>query len=109
MKAKDIQGLSLSKGDLIEFILLLRCCYVCYHEGKELLDSMTELFIDLYPGEQIRNPRFAGRKIVYDEDKQKKILELRKEGLTIKEISKRTSTSVGYVVKLIENNRHKTK
>lgn len=109
MKAKDIKGLSLSKGDLIEFIILLRCCYTCYHEGKELLDSMIELFFDLYPNEPIRNPRFAGKKKTYDEDKQKTILELRKGGLTIKEISKRTSTSVGYVHKLIEESRHKIK
>ena len=68
-------------------------------EAGEVLKELSERYRNRYKGDILekRNPRKAGRKREYDEDKKRELRELRKEGLTIREIARETGCSVGYV------------
>lgn len=56
----------------------------------------------------VTNPRAAGRKARNNAEEARKILELRKEGRTIRDIASETGRSVGYVHKLIREHGVKT-
>lgn len=94
-------GIHLNKSDLMELILLLDMCNMTYGKGKELKDDLYELYIDRFNEEPHRNVRGAGRKKVYDKDKEDEIKGLRKQGHTIREIAATVHTSESYVHKVI--------
>ena len=75
-----------------------------YKKSAELLNHNRE------EGEipPVTNPRAAGRKARNSIEVTRKILKLRKEGMTIRNIASETGRSVGYVHKLIHEHNVKS-
>lgn len=93
--------LEMKRQDLEELNQLLRLYERTYgsREAVELLKEVGERYRKRYEEDimEKRNPRKAGRKKRYPESKKKQIRELRKKGLSIREIGVETGCSVGYV------------
>ena len=93
--------IEMKRQDLEELHQLLSLYERSYgsKEAEKLLEEMAQRYRNRYREEILgkRNPRNAGRKSHYTEADKRKILNLREEGLTLREIAKRTGCSVGYV------------
>lgn len=91
MKRQDMEELSQLLG-LYERIYESR-------EAGNLLKEVSERYRNRYKENILekRNPRKAGRKRQYREDKRKELRKFREKGLTIREIARETGCSVGYV------------
>lgn len=93
--------LEMKRQDMEELSQLL-CLYERTYgsrEAGELLKELSERYRNSYKENILekRNPRKAGRKRQYTEEKKEKLRELRAKGLTIREIARETGCSVGYV------------
>lgn len=103
-------NIGMKKSDLAELCILLEMYGRTYGEtaeAKELLSEMKRLYEEAGGTGEIRNSRGAGRKKKYLEETKRKILELRKEGNSIRKIAEETGCSTGYVQKLINEHMHK--
>lgn len=91
MKRQDMEELSQLLG-LYERIYESR-------EAGNLLKEVSERYRNRYKENILekRNPRKAGLKRQYSEDKRKELRKFREKGLTIREIARETGCSVGYV------------
>lgn len=93
--------LEMKRQDMEELSQLL-CLYERTYgsrEAGELLKEVSDRYRNQYKENILekRNPRNAGRKRQYTEEKKGELRELRKKGLTIREIARETGCSVGYV------------
>lgn len=93
--------LEMKRQDMEELWQLLSLYGRTYgsREAGELLEEVSGRYRNRY-GESIlgkRNPRKAGRKKQYTEEKKQEIRELREKGLTIRKIAGETGCSAGYV------------
>ena len=93
--------IEMKRQDLEELHQLLILYERTYRDGfaSELLEEVAERYSRNY-GEDIwekRNPRKAGRKKQYTEKDKDLIRGLRRKGRSIREISRETGCSVGYV------------
>ena len=93
--------LEMKRQDMEELSQLLRLYERTYggREAGELLKEVSERYSNSYKGNILEktNPRKAGRKRRYTEDRKRELREFRKKGLTIREIARKTGCSVGYV------------
>lgn len=95
----------MKKQDIEELSQLLRLYENTYRskDAERLLEEIATLYKEQY-GKSIfdaKNPRNAGRKKKYTENERKQVLKCRSEGMTIREIARKTGMSVGNVQKLI--------
>lgn len=100
----------MKKSDLAELYILLELYGRTYGEKesvKELREETKRLYEEAWGPGAIGNSRGAGRKEKYQEETKRKILELRKEGKSIRKIAGETGCSIGYVQKLINEHRYK--
>lgn len=93
--------LEMKRQDMEELSQLLGLYERTYgsREAKELVKEVSERYSNSYKENVLekRNPRKAGRKRRYTEDKRRELRKFREKGLTIREIAKETGCSVGYV------------
>lgn len=91
----------MNRQDLLELYQLTVMYARCYDlELGELLEGISETYRRNTSGEDIRsarNPRRAGRKRVYTENTDRAILELRSNGMTLREIAGTLQCSTGHV------------
>lgn len=91
----------MKRQDMEELSQLLRVYERTYGSGEagNLLKEVSERYRNSYKENILekRNPRKAGRKRQYTEEKRRELRELREKGLTIREIARKTGCSVGYV------------
>ena len=100
----------MKKSDLAELYVLLEMYGRTYgkkEQVKELYEETKRLYEEARGTGEIGNSRGAGRKEKYPEETKRKILELRKEGNSIRKIAEETGCSTGYVQKLINEHVHK--
>lgn len=93
--------LNMHKHELLEFYQLINLYKTTYKD-----DSLDKLLIDveiLY-GEithtdikQQSNPRQAGRKTKYTEEQNQQIIDLRKSGVSLRNIANETGFSLGHI------------
>jgi len=103
-------NIGMKKSDLAELYILLELygrTYGKMAEAEELLTEMKRLYEEARGTGEIGNSRGAGRKEKYPEETKRKILELRKEGNSIRKIAEETGCSTGYVQKLINEHMNK--
>ena len=103
-------NIGMKKSDLAELYILLELygrTYGKMAEAEELLTEMKRLYEEARGTGEIGNSRGAGRKEKYPEETKRKILELRKEGNSIRKIEEETGCSTGYVQKLINEHMNK--
>ncbi|MGN0399400.1 MAG: helix-turn-helix domain-containing protein [Blautia sp.] len=103
-------NIGMKKSDLAELYTLLEMYGRTYGEKepvKILLEETKRLYEEARGTGAIGNSRGAGRKGKYPEETKRKILELRKEGSSIRKIAEETGCSTGYVQKLINEHMHK--
>lgn len=93
--------LEMKRQDMEELSQLLGLYERTYgsREAGDLLKEISERYRNSYKENILekRNPRNAGRKRRYKEEKKGELRDLREKGLTIREIARETGCSVGYV------------
>lgn len=93
--------LEMKRQDMEELSQLLYLYERTYgsREAGELQKELSERYRNSYKDNILekRNPRNAGRKRQYTEEKKGKLRKLREKGLTIREIAREIGCSVGYV------------
>lgn len=94
-------SMEMKRQDLLELYQLAVIYTRCYGlDLEELLEGISEKYRKNTGGEDIRtshNPRRAGRKRVYTEHTDRRILELRNSGMTLRAITERLQCSIGHV------------
>ena len=106
-------NIAMKRQDLIELYQLAGLYNRTYAGSSNpeicrFLSSIRGMYAKQYKGESIenaRNPRGAGRKAVYTEEENKKILEMRNKGLTFREIAKTVGCSTGPVQSVLRNQK----
>ena len=93
--------MEMKRQDMEELYQLLKVYERTYggSEVSEIIKELSERYRDI-TGEHIsvkRNPRGAGRKSRYTEEKKRQIRELRDRGISIRGIAEGVGCSVGYV------------
>lgn len=99
----------MSRQDLLELYQLTAEFNREYESNHacSMLEEIKESFAEHY-GEDItkaRNPREAGRKKKYDEKTDNRILELKKQGKTVRNIAQEAGCSVGYAEAVLQRHR----
>lgn len=93
--------MEMNRQDLLELYQLVEMYTRCYSvDLRGLLEGINEKYRKNTGGEDIcssSNPRCAGRKRIYSEDTDKAIIELRKNGITLRSIAETLQCSTGHV------------
>lgn len=101
--------IEMKASDLCELYILLEMYGQTYGTTEGIRD-LTEA-VKAKCREQgitdIRNPKNAGRKKVHGQETESEILELRRQGLTMRQIAQETNVSAGYVSKLIKKHMNR--
>lgn len=103
--------LEMKPADLCELYTLMELYEKTYGQtgitAAELKENVRKKCEEQGVAGNIRNARKAGRKKKYKEETDKKILDGRRQGKTIRETALESGCSTGYVQKLIFEQRHK--
>lgn len=102
-----MNGLMMKEQDLLELYQLLSLYRQTHYEEAEAektlegwIEEVSRRYSERTGGKNIRegrNPRRAGRKKAYSEERDARIRELHKEGLSIRGIAKEAGCSSGHV------------
>ena len=101
------RSIAMKEHELLELYQLLREYYYCYDrsiDAAAVLAEIEDIFADQTNGKDVTklgNPRRAGRKKTYSEETNNKILELRNEGKTVREVAALVGCSIKHVEDVI--------
>lgn len=104
-------GLFMKRQDLIELFQLVRMYGQSYPCSRDpglllLLSDIRQTYASQFKGPPIdvaHNPRGAGRKTVYTDEDNNKILRLKANGLSLRSIAKEAGCSLGHVQSVLRN------
>lgn len=102
-------GMRMRRQDMIELYQLLWLYSRTYHpettETERLIEALETRYKEAYGQElrQARNPRDAGRKKVYTEETEQRIIELHKKNYSLRRIAREEGCSLGKVQDVLKN------
>lgn len=94
------------KHELLEFYQLIKLYQTTYKDDSlnELLKNVESLYEEIAHTDikKQSNPRQAGRKSKYTEEQNQQIIDLRQNGVSLRNIAKETGFSLGHIQTVIK-------